>query len=97
MKADQAIRMVSEAILHETQTGLPLLKPPVKSFKQAIVRTLGTFSLLALFSIFLGCSFHGWLRTIHQKCFARSPQYTLLPSSSFSFGPPSGSYLHPRD
>lgn len=80
---------------------LPTAPPPptpMKSFKQAIVRALGTFSLLALFSIFLGCSFHGWLHTIHQKCFSRSPPNThLSPSSAFAFGLPSGSYLHPRD
>lgn len=69
----QAIRMVSE-----TQIRLPLSShsPPVKSFTRALLRAQGTFSFSALFSILLRCSFHGWLHTIHQKCFARSPPST---------------------
>lgn len=67
----------------------------MKRFKQAIVRPLGTFFLLALFCIFLRCSFHGWLHTIHQKCRPPSP-----PSKHFFSSPPfslpSVSYLRRR-
>lgn len=56
----------------------------MKRFKQAIVRPLGTFFLLALFCIFLRCSFHGWLHTIHQKCRPPlPPQQALFLFASF--------------
>lgn len=91
---DEGMGTLSELILQETQTGLPtfnattVLPTPVKSFKQAIVRALGTVSPLALFSIFLGCGFHGWLHTIHQKCFTHSSQHTLVPLLCFCIWTP---------
>lgn len=87
-KQDHAIGIVSEPFKRQNPAN-PFRAPSVKSFKQAIVGALGTFSLLALFSIFLGCSFHGWLHTIHQKCFSLlPPTHTFFSSSSFSLDSP---------
>ena len=75
-KQDRAIGITFELFYKRHKTGLPLFKHPQWKALNRLLSALGTFSLLALFSIFLGCSFHGWLHTIHQKCFSLLPPNT---------------------